>query len=54
MLDLDQEVVVRFGDRELFRGSVSRSKAVMSRTLAERGDPRGIFTAEVAVTIPGE
>jgi hypothetical protein len=54
MLDLDQEVVVRFGETELFRGVVPRSADVMSRTLAERGDPRGIFTAEVAVTIPAE
>ncbi|MCB9914529.1 MAG: dienelactone hydrolase family protein [Planctomycetes bacterium] len=53
MLDLDQEVVVRCGDAELFRGVVPRTLATIRVTLAERHDPRGIFTAEVAVTIPG-
>lgn len=54
MLDLDQEVVVHFAESELFRGVLPRSELVMTRTLSERSDPRGIFTAEVAVTIPAE
>ncbi|MBL9140989.1 MAG: alpha/beta hydrolase [Phycisphaerae bacterium] len=49
MLDLDQDVRVVQGDRELFKGRVARSRDVMARTLAERGDPQGIFAAEVVV-----
>lgn len=50
MLDLDAEVVVLQGERELFRGVVPRSRAVLERTLEERGDPRSVFSAEVVVT----
>ena len=52
MLDLDQDVIVEHGGRELFRGRVPRTLATMHTTLDERGDPRGIFSAEVVVTIP--
>ena len=52
MVDLDQEVVVVHGDEELFRGKVERTIAVMARTLAERGDPRGVFCGELRVEVP--
>ncbi|MCP3916334.1 MAG: polyhydroxyalkanoate depolymerase [bacterium] len=51
MLDLDQEVVVSDGERELFRGRVPRTIEVLARTLAERGDPRGVFSGEVVVDL---
>lgn len=54
MLDLDREVVVRQGERELFRGVVPRTAGTLSRTLAERGDPRGVYPAEVQVTLGGD
>ncbi|MBL9149880.1 MAG: dienelactone hydrolase family protein [Phycisphaerae bacterium] len=50
MLDLDKPVVVLQGEKELFRGNVERSPAVIDATLNERGDRQGIWTAEVAVT----
>ena len=56
MLDLDEEVTVvaagRDGeaDRELFRGLVPRTVATIAKTLLERSDPKGIFTAEVTVS----
>ncbi len=50
MLDLDAEVVVSQGGVELFRGMVPRRREVLERTLEERGDPRGVFSAEVVVT----
>jgi dienelactone hydrolase len=50
MLDLDAEVVVTQGERELFRGVVPRTREVLERTLEERGDPRSVFSAEVVVT----
>ncbi len=53
MCDLDSEVIVRCGEVELFRGLVPRTSGVLSRTLDERGDPRGVFCAEVSVTVPG-
>ena len=52
MLDLDQPVVIRTPDAVLFQGTVSRSRKVMEATLAERGDPKGIYAAEVMVTLP--
>ena len=51
MLDLDREVIVKHGERELFHGLVPRTVGVMARTLAERGDPKGIFCSEVVVSL---
>lgn len=55
MLDLDREVLVKQagerGERELFRGNVTRSQATIKRTLDERGDPRMVFVAEVSVDV---
>ena len=50
MLDLDRDVVVTRGDEELFRGRVPRTIGVLARTLAERGDPKGLFCAEISVS----
>ncbi len=50
MLDLDEEVVVVQGDQELFRGRVPRTIATLAKTLAERGDPKGLFSGEIVVT----
>ena len=50
MLDLDEEVVVVQGEQELFRGRVPRTIATLSKTLAERGDPKGLFSGEVVLT----
>jgi poly(3-hydroxybutyrate) depolymerase len=52
MVDLDQEIVVRTAERELLRTKATRTLATIVRTLDERGDPRSIFTAEIAVDVP--
>ena len=49
MLDLDEEVVILRNGEEVFRGHVPRTMSALSRTLAERGDPRGIYSAEISV-----
>jgi len=52
LLDLDQPVTVTSADTRLFAGRVSRSIAVIARTLAERGDPSDVFCAEHTVQLP--
>ncbi|MEX1040582.1 MAG: hypothetical protein WDZ51_08135 [Pirellulaceae bacterium] len=47
MLDLDQPVAIRSERGTLFEGKVSRTIARMQQSLAERGDPRLIFSASV-------
>lgn len=47
MFDLEQEVVVRAGEQELFRGVVPRTIEVLARTLTEREDRRALFPAEL-------
>ena len=54
MVDLDQEVRVIRGDQVVFEGIVPRSREVIERTLAERGDPKGVFTAEIVVAPTGK
>jgi predicted esterase len=52
MIDFAEEVVVVQGEEELFRGLVTPSLDVQRRTLAERGDPSGIFAAELRLDLP--
>jgi hypothetical protein len=51
MLNLDRDITVQQGDRVLFQGRIDRSEAVIARTLAERGDPKMIFVAELAIEV---
>jgi hypothetical protein len=50
MLDLDKDVRVTQGGKELFSGRAPRSKETIERVLGERYDPQSAFTAEVRVT----
>lgn len=52
MLDLDQPVTIRFNGKQVFAGKVERTIATLARTLAERGDPTSLFSAEVTVDSP--
>ena len=55
MVDLDQPITVTFNDKPLFRGSLTRTIAVIGKTLVERGDPVSLFSAEITVSsAPGE
>ena len=51
MLNLDEGVAVNANGKEVFRGRVSRSIAVLAKTLAERGDPASVFSAEIVVKL---
>lgn len=50
MLDLDQPVTVRVGEKEVFSGKIARTIRMLAQTLAERGDRDLMFSAEVAVS----
>jgi len=52
MVDCDRPVQVRFGDRLLHDGPVTRSITTLARTLVDRGDPELLFPCEIAVAIP--
>ena len=52
MLNLDEAVSLTSGGATLYAGPVSRTVAVMARTLHERGDPKGVFCGEVSVDLP--
>lgn len=52
MVDLDEVVTVRYGERELFKGRLKRTMLTAQQTLAGRGDPRLVFDASVTVRIP--
>ena len=53
MLDLDQSVqVLDAAGAVLFEGWVPRTASIIEQTLAERGDPRGVFLGEIVVRIP--
>ncbi|MFM7519668.1 MAG: dienelactone hydrolase family protein [Planctomycetota bacterium] len=52
MVDLDQPVVVTSGGKAVASATVRRTIGTLARTLAERGDPRSIYSGEVAVSLP--
>jgi len=52
MLDLDKEVIIKSGDKEVFRGLLSRTATTLERTLSGRGDPDLVFAAEAPIAIP--
>jgi hypothetical protein len=52
MLDLDSDVTIVFGETTLYQGRIVRNRTVIERTLNERGDPTGIFCAEIIAKIP--
>jgi hypothetical protein len=55
MVDLEKPVKIVWKDGSvLFDGVAQRSAGVIATTLAERGDPEGVFSAEVRVRIPAE
>lgn len=49
MLDIDKPLQVTMNDEVVFSGTASRTIGTLATTLAERGDPRGVFVAEVVV-----
>lgn len=51
MIDLDRPVTVKYGAKELFLGTISRTIGVLYRTLERRGDPALMFAGEVRVAL---
>ena len=51
MLNLDQDVSIQSNGETRYTGRPVRTIGVLARTLAERGDPSGIFSAEVSVQL---
>lgn len=49
MLDLDKPVTILSGGKTVFEGKLPRTIANLAATLAERGDPAAVFSAEVDV-----
>jgi predicted esterase len=51
LIHMDEPIQVRFGDRELFKTSVSRTIAIMDETLRQRGDPQGVFWGKLSIDL---
>jgi pimeloyl-ACP methyl ester carboxylesterase len=51
MLDLDQPIKITQGQTTLFEGKVNRTITALAKTLLERGDPSGLFSAEVTLEV---
>ncbi len=51
MLNLDDEVTVTKGEKQLWRGQAIRTIKSMAETLADRGDPTATFCAQVEVDV---
>lgn len=51
MLNLDEPVTVTSQGKELYKGRIVRSIGTLAKTLAERGDPASVFSAEIVLTL---
>ena len=51
MIDFDQSVRITSSSAVLFEGKVDRTIEVIAKSLAERGDPKSVFQAEVNVSL---
>ncbi len=51
MLNLDEEVVVVSGDKELWRGKAQRTVKSIAETLLDRGDPTATFSSQVEIDV---
>ncbi len=51
MCDLDQQLTVSVNGRQPFARRVQRTSRVIARTLAERGDPKDVYCAELTVAL---
>ncbi len=52
LANLDEEIVVTKGDKELYRGKALRSIKSIAETLADRGDPSATFSSQVEFEVP--
>lgn len=48
-IDLSKEVTIERNGAVVFQGKVDRTIANLAKTLSERGDPRGMFAAEMVI-----
>ena len=51
MIDFGQSVRITSSSVVLFEGKVDRTIEVIAKSLAERGDPKSVFQAEVNVSL---
>lgn len=51
MADIDKPIRVSWNDQLVFEGIALRTVASLAKTLRERGDPRGMFAAELQVYV---
>ena len=52
LANLEQPVIVRYGDQELFNGVVSLSETLLKETMEQRGDRSYMYPAKIDVDIP--
>ena len=52
MLDLDVPVLVSSGSSTIYESKVPRTIGTVAKTIAERGDPKAIYSAEIKVALP--
>jgi hypothetical protein len=52
LVDMNQPITVRFGDRELVSSLIPRTILAMEESLTQRGDPKGIYWGKLTVSVP--
>jgi len=52
MVDMDQEITVRWDDQVVFQGVVPRTIETLHATLSDRGDPEAMFSGRVVLRRP--
>jgi poly(3-hydroxybutyrate) depolymerase len=54
LLNLDEPIIITSDEKPLFNGHVTRTIAVLEKTLAEHGDPKAIYSSELTVDLSAQ
>jgi len=52
MLDLEQPVSIASGSSSIYEARTPRTIETLAKTIAERGDPKAVYSAEIKVELP--
>ena len=51
LVDMDENVMVKYLGNEVFNGTVSRNYNTMARSMEEYGDPESIYFGEISISL---
>lgn len=51
LVNMDEKVIIKYLEKEIFNGIINRNKKTMSNSIKENGDPKGIYFGEITIDL---